>query len=214
MPTFNTIFRATVMLAVGAVVFKGWQMYGPPAEQVKSIAARAMDVAQAAWKNLQSPEKNAQPAAAPQGAAPGFAQTPQAPAADFAIAPPALSTPTLTPSPPPGAMIPSTSAPAAPMTQAPITPLADAPPATVPKDDRVQALLSRLEQLGGADSKLAAWGSSGHLFRCCCQAPLTNSPAVTQHFESVAAEPALAVEQVVAKVEAWQMARRNNTLLR
>ena len=32
---------------------------------------------------------------------------------------------------------------------------------------------------------------------------------MTQHFESVAAEPALAVEQVVAKVEAWQIAQRD-----
>ncbi len=212
MPTFNTIFRATVMLAVGAVVFKGWQMYGPPAEQLKSIAVRAADMAQGAWKNFHAPEKNAQSPAEPHGNAPAFAQSSQAPAADVAITPPALSTSTLTPSPPLSA-IPSTSAPPASMTQTPITPLADAP-ATVPRDDRVQALLSRLQQLGGADPKLAAWGSSGHLFRCCCQAPLTNSPAVTQHFESVAAEPALAVEQVVAKVEAWQMARRNNTLLR
>jgi hypothetical protein len=37
---------------------------------------------------------------------------------------------------------------------------------------------------------------------------------VTQHFESVAAEPALAVEQVVAQVEAWRTARQNNGLLR
>ena len=74
--------------------------------------------------------------------------------------------------------------------------------------------MSRLEQLGGADPKVAPWGSSGHLFRCCCQAPLANSPAVTQHFESVAAEPALAVEQVVAKVEAWRTAQRNGGVLR
>ena len=33
MPSFTTIYRAAVMLAVGAIVFKGWQMYGPPAEQ-------------------------------------------------------------------------------------------------------------------------------------------------------------------------------------
>jgi hypothetical protein len=98
--------------------------------------------------------------------------------------------------------------------QAPITPLTENAPATGLKDGRVQALLSRLEQLGGADPKLAPWGSSGHLFRCCCQAPLANSPAVSQHFESVAAEPALAVEQLVAKVEAWRTAQRNGGVLR
>ena len=102
----------------------------------------------------------------------------------------------------------------APAASAPITPLAETAPATGTNDDRVKTLMSRLEQLGGADPKLAPWGSSGHLFRCCCQAPLANSPAVMQHFESVAAEPALAVEQVVAKVEAWRTAQRNGGVLR
>ena len=198
------------MLAVGAIVFKGWQMYGPPAEQVKSIAARAVDMAQAAWKNFQAPDKAAKPAAEPPAGAPPFAQATQPPAGEVAIAPPALSTQTLTPSPPAGA-IPSTSGPA---TLGPITPLAETAPATGNHDDRVKTLMSRLEQLGGADPKLAAWGSSGHLFRCCCQAPLANSPAVMQHFESVAADPALAVEQVVAKVEAWRTAQRNGGVLR
>ena len=210
MPSFTTIFRATVMLAVGAIVFKGWQMYGPPAEQVKSVAMRAVDMAQAAWKNFQALDKAAKPGAEPRGGAPPFAQALQPPTVEVAITPPALSTQTLTPSPPAGA-IPSTSAPA---TQTPITPLSQTAPATGPNDDRVKALMSRLEQLGGVDPKLAPWGSSGHLFRCCCQAPLANSPAVTQHFESVAAEPALAVEQVVAKVEAWRTAQRGGGVLR
>jgi hypothetical protein len=198
------------MLAVGAIAYKGWQLYGPPAEKVKSVAVSAVDMAQTAWKSFQTPDKAAAPSAESRAGAPPFAQTLQPPAPNIAIAPPALSTQTLTPSPSTGA-IPSISAPA---TQAPITPLAETAPATGLKDDRVQALLSRLEQLGGADPKLAPWGSSGHLFRCCCQAPLANSPAVRQHFESVAAEPALAVEQVVAKVEAWRTAQRNDTVLR
>jgi hypothetical protein len=210
MPSFTTIFRATVMLAVGAIVFKGWQLFGPPAEQVKSVAARAIDMAQAAWKNFQSPDKAAKPAAQSQGVTPPFARATQPPAGEVAITPPALSTQTLTPSPPTGA-IPSTSAAA---TQAPITPLAQTAPATGLSEDRVKTLLSRLEQLGGADPKLAPWGTGGHLYRCCCQAPLANSPAVTQHFESVAAEPALAVEEVVAKVEAWRTAERSRDVLR
>ena len=74
MPSFTTIFRAGVMLAVGAIVFKGWQLYGPPAEKVKSIAVRAVDMAQAAWKNFQTPDKAADPAAEPPAGAPPFAQ--------------------------------------------------------------------------------------------------------------------------------------------
>jgi hypothetical protein len=209
MPSLTTIYRAGVMLAVGAIAFKGWQLFGPPTEKVKSIAVNAVDMAQSAWKSFQTPDKAATPPTQPRAGTPPFAQTLQPPAANIAIAPPALSTQTLTPSP--TGAIPSTSAPAM---QPPITPLAETAPATGLKGDRVQALLSRLEQLGGADPKLAPWGSSGHLFRCCCQAPLANSPAVTQHFESVAAEPSLAVEQVVAKVEAWRTAQRNGGVLR
>jgi hypothetical protein len=37
---------------------------------------------------------------------------------------------------------------------------------------------------------------------------------MTQHFESVAPEPAVAVEQVIAKVEAWQVAQRDGGTLR
>jgi len=209
MPSMTTLFRAVVMIAVGAAAFKGWQLYGPPAEKVKSAAGRAMDFAQAAWNNFQGKDHEASPSTNPRGAAPAVAIT-QQPIGEIAIVPPALSTQALTPSPSTGA-IPSTAAPAA---QAAITPLAPTSTAADTKDDRVHALMSRLEQLGGTDPKVAPWGSSGRLFRCSCRAPLTNSAAVTQHFEAVAAEPAIAVEQVVAKVEAWRTARRSDTLLR
>lgn len=212
MPSSTTIVRAVVMLAVGACVFNGWQMYGPPAEQVKSIAVRGLDMAQAAWKNFRAPEKDAHPAANPPASAPAFAQATQPPAGDVAIVPPQLSAQKLTPSPPmESAPIGSASA----TTQSSITPLgATSAPATNVTDDRVHTLISRLEQLGGSDPKVAPWGSSGRLFRCSCQAPLANSSAVRQHFESVAVEPALAVEQVVAKVEAWRTAQRNSSVLR
>jgi hypothetical protein len=211
MPSFTTIYRAAVMLAVGAIAFKGWQSYGPSAEQVKSVAVSAVDMAQTAWKNYRSPNKDAHPSAESRAGAPPFAQAAQPPAADVAIVPPALSKQSLTPSPSVD-VAPIGSASSA--SQSPITPLgATSPPAST-DGERVHALLSRLEQLGGTDPKVVPWGSSGHLFRCCCQAPLANSPAVTQHFESVAAEPALAVEQVVAKVEAWRTAQRSNGVLR
>jgi hypothetical protein len=214
MPSSTTIFRAAVMLAIGVGAYKGWQMYGPPTEKVKSLAVRALDVAQAAWQNFQKTDKDARAAATKPAAAPPFAQTgqPARPSAgDMSLVPPPLSTQTLTPnsslgSPPIGS---------APSPQAAITPLeATSASTNVPSDDRVHTLISRLEQLGGSDPKIAPWGSSGRLFRCSCQAPLANSSAVKQHFESVAVEPALAVEQVVAKVEAWQTARRNSSVLR
>jgi hypothetical protein len=74
--------------------------------------------------------------------------------------------------------------------------------------------MSRLEKLGVAEPKLAAWGTSGDLYRFCCEAKWGNSAAYTRHFESVAAEPVTAVEQVVAEVEAWRTAQRGNAGLR
>src|SRR3954447_24945835 len=58
MPSLTTIYRAGVMLAVGAIAYKGWQLYGPPAEKVKSIAASAVDMAQNAWKNFRAPDNS------------------------------------------------------------------------------------------------------------------------------------------------------------
>ena len=43
MPSFQTIFRAVVMVAVGAVAVKGWHLYGPTNEQVKSAVAQAVE---------------------------------------------------------------------------------------------------------------------------------------------------------------------------
>ena len=56
--------------------------------------------------------------------------------------------------------------------------------------------MSRLQKLGAADTNLAPWGSDGHMYRFSCRAPLANAPAMTQHFESVADQPTVAVEQV------------------
>jgi len=209
------MFRAIVMVAVGAAAFKGWQLYGPSNDKVKAFVVRASEMAQSAWKDYQGKGKDtdAQSPVEQRSVAPAFAQTIQPPSADVSVTAPPLAaqTPVANQS---ASVIPSTIAP--PAQAPPITPIVGtAPPAAASAgDDRVHTLLSRLQQLGGADPSVAPWGSSGQLFRCCCQAPLGNSPGVTQHFESVAAEPALAVEQVVAQVEAWQTARRDNGLLR
>jgi hypothetical protein len=70
--------------------------------------------------------------------------------------------------------------------------------------DRLPQLYSRLESLGVSNPQLAPWGSSGQMYRFCCRAALVETPALARHFEAVAPEPVLAVEQVVAKVEAWR----------
>src|SRR5215213_11070071 len=79
MPSFTTICRGGGMVGVGAIAYKGWQLYGPPTEQVKSFATNAVDMAQKAWKNFQTPNKDAQPAAEARGGTPPVAQTLQPP---------------------------------------------------------------------------------------------------------------------------------------
>lgn len=213
MPSFQTVFRAAVMAAVVAVVVKGWHLYGPTNEQVKAAVAQATDVGRSIlqrWK--QEPKAVVQD---PRLAAPQV-QRPTPPAAPPNIA--SAAAPQLLPlaqaeaskllsegqtaSPTPPTVATNDSA-----NQAALPPQAAA-------KDRMPELMSRLQQLGAADSKLAPWGDGGHLYRFTCRAPLANAPMMTQHFESIAADPAQAVEQVVAKLEAWQVAQREGGTLR
>ncbi|HVT30857.1 MAG TPA: hypothetical protein VHE81_22820 [Lacipirellulaceae bacterium] len=216
MPSFQTIYRVTVMFVVGVIVVKGWNLYGPSAEQVKSGVMKVIDMADTAWKNWQKPDETSPRVADARGTAPAFANTkPQLPTTAPATPPLSMA---------PGASLLSPVPAANATTDAGITPAASttanqatpAPPAAAQQSaepaDRVPALLSRLQQLGAADPKVAPWGSSGHLFRCSCGAVLADSHAFTQHFEAVAAEPAAAVEQVVAKIEAWKTARNDASL--
>jgi hypothetical protein len=67
-------------------------------------------------------------------------------------------------------------------------------------------LMNRLAELGAEEPHLTKWGSSGQLYRFCCRASVDTAPTITRHFEAVAAEPLAAVENVIAKVEAWRTA--------
>ncbi len=211
MPSLTTIYRVIVMLAVGAIVVKGWRTYGPSAEQVKSTVVSAIDMAQTAMQHHQSPDEETQMASDARGTAPRFSKQPPAAEAG-AILPPAA---TLTRADTPGPPIDSISKARIPPRPDSSTPPAETPSA-VPAGDgtRMPALLSRLAQLGAAETKLVPWGSSGHLYRFCCRAAMTDSPAYARHFESVAPEPVMAVEQVVAKVEAWRTEQHRDTMLR
>lgn len=208
----RTIFRLVVMLAVGAGAVKGWRLYGPTNEQVKTALTQAIDMAQSAMhgrdnaNNANDPRLTQQLGTTPSSLAP----TPIASAPPLAMpsvqgdAPKLLSN-----------MAPAASSPPASASPAPITPIVEAPGAgAAVTGDRMPQLMSKLQQLGAADTNLAPWGNDGHMYRFTCKAPLANAPAMTQHFESVAAEPTLAVEQVVAKVEAWRVAQRDGGQLR
>jgi hypothetical protein len=203
MPKFTTIFRTVVMVFAAVIAFEGWQRYGPSQAHVKSLTTRALEIAHDA---LNKPELRSEETP---GLVPGTLDV----------------TPTFLTAPPPAAIIvPSGTAneiPAAPEIFAPAA-LAQSSGATsiepsnatTADTDPLPALMSRLEELGGVEPQLVSWGSSGQLYRFCCQAALEDAPNFKRHFESIAAEPAVAVEQVVAKVEAWREAQQDRSRLR
>jgi len=216
MPSTTTIYRVVVMIAVGAIVVKGWKLYGPTTEQVKATAVNVAEIAESTWKGKSATGDN-QSSSTKAGVAPPYANKTQ-PAIIADPARPAAATLTQSVSPPAGAM-PSATLPASPALITP-PPVAQAPSTQTPAPDSAQAgdrvpvLLSQLEKMGAAEPKLAPWGDSGHLYRFSCRAALADSPSLTRHFESVAEEPAAAVEQVVAKVEAWRVAQRVDSSIR
>ena len=98
---------------------------------------------------------------------------------------------------------------------APLTPIS-APSATQPVGtaDHLPELMSRLQKLGAADTNLAPGEATGICTASVAGLRWLTPPAMTQHFESVADQPTTAVEQVLAKVEAWQVAQRDGGTLR
>ncbi len=207
MESLKTAFRLVVMLAAIGIGYKAWQHYGPPAEQLKSLALRALDAARSA---LESPGQHdgggAALAADPRPMVPAFgAPTPAAAASGQVMQAQAL--------------VPTSEFPAS----APITPPALAqPPVAVAEntsavavgtDDRLKSLYARLEQLGAHEPQLAAWGSGGQLYRFSCQASLAGMENLNRHFDAVATEPQAAVEAVVAKVEAWRSSQNETAQL-
>lgn len=198
METLRTALRLVVMLMAIGIGYKAWQHYGPPAEQVKSLALRALDAARSA---LDSESANRDQGASlsadprPMAIAPALAG-PAPPATGQVLQAQALVPVNVLPSPMP------IEAPA-PLPPSRLPP-AD-PPANVTADtDPLKPLYARLEQLGARDQKLSAWGARGELSRFSCQASFAGIENFNRHFDAVAAEPRAAVEAVLAKVEAWQ----------
>lgn len=216
MPSFQTLFRAVVMVAVVVAGVKGWKAYGPTNEQVQRAYNQLRDVVQAA---LPSNEPTNSTAAADPRHAPAavVASPPLAPrpgGTQSQLLPPAapMSAPADAPK-----LLSSSEPASAGVASSPFS----SPGASFTKDSigqnsndvRVAELVAKLQRMGAENTSLAPWGGGG-LYRFSCSAPLANAPMMTQHFESVAAEPAAAVEQVVAKVEAWQVAQRDGGILR
>jgi hypothetical protein len=203
MPSFTTIFRAVVMVVVGAVAVKGWQLFGPTNEQVKKTVAQAIEMAKSVLPTEETQNKNAMPD--PRSAGPQLGAN-QAPPTLTAQAPASVGQ-TEAPK-----LLPSTdAAPGTALNQAQVPPPVAPAQSLMASGDRMPELMARLQKLGADDTKLAPWGSTGRLYRFSCRAPLVRTPAMTQHFESVATEPTMAVEEVLAKVEAWHVAQRDAT---
>jgi hypothetical protein len=202
MPSMQTIFRAVVMIAIGAVVVKGWRLYGPSNEQVKKTFAQG--------KEFVNSFLESHPSASSESLDPRLAAPP--PTAGNSVGAPPMAAPQLSPPvsmaqaeapkllPEPATALTTPAAPAA-------TSPFDKPAQATDSTDRVSELISHLRQLGAAETNLTPWGG-GTLYRFSCRAPLASAPAMTQHFESVAADPAKAVADVVARVEAWRVAKR------
>jgi hypothetical protein len=205
MPSFQTLFRAVVMIGVGVVAVKSWHLYGPTNEKVRAVVTQGVEMLRNAVQSRQqaTPETLPDPRTTPRV---GDAKQPAVSIAPAPVVMPPTAPLAQTEAP---KLLPDRGSAPGPASPAPsaVSPIAGA-------GDRMPELMSRLQKLGAADTNLAPWGSDGRLYRFSCRAPLANVPAMTQHFESVAEQPTAAVEQVLAKVEAWQVAQRDGGTLR
>jgi len=214
----QTFFRFVVMLVTVAIVWKGWQLYGPPADQLKSIASRAVEMADRALNggtnsdgatlNPDDPRTAAPPLAGPSATAPDLSATPVA--LPLATTP---NSPSLLPAEAADAKKDDGSASTMAANSAgeakPASPFEPSSSATQQAEDHgsvspLELALARLEQLGIRDHQLESWGESGAFYRFSCRVPWGEAASFTRHFESVAAEPLAAVEAVAAKVDAWR----------
>jgi hypothetical protein len=182
------------MIATGAIVVMGWLHYGPSTEQAKTFAVAAMDKARAVLGESQRPANDpATLLADPRTMAPPLVAG-QAPVVAES-APFAPSAPQL---------VPSANSGPNPLPGTVDSNLATHEPSADEAQNGVDSLLAKLQEIGAADAQVGPWGASGQFYRCCCQAKLAETSPMARHFEAVANEPVAAVEQVVAKVEAWR----------
>jgi hypothetical protein len=204
MPSFTTVLRAIVMLVAAVLLVKGWQSYGPSTEQLKAIALRALETTSANSKKSEKPANQTAGLVAEENTG-----APLAPPLGEATL---SGTQTAGPTSNVHSMWDGSVKPAA-FADAGGTKNASRGPAGRQSfngldGEHLSALLKQLETLGGTEPKLTAWGTTGELYRFSCRAAIADIPAFARHFESVAATPQGAVEDVVAKVGAWRTAQR------
>ena len=185
-----TLIRAAVMLSVLVGLPGAWIYYGPLPTGAQRVVDRFVAIAKEAtgWKEAE---------AKPQ---PTWDFTKSAPIAGGDIGTQAQG---VTP------LAPVAEAPPVQIGGALPLPLPEASPELPPSTlkERLQPLLQQLEQYGVAGYALHRWGSDGNLYRFHCEMPIAGG-SLTQQFEAVAANPEASVEQVIAEVSEWRMARQ------
>ena len=195
-----TLFRAAVMLSVLVGLPGAWIYYGPLPTGAQRVVDRFVAIAKEAtgWKETE---------AKPQ---PTWDFTKSAPIVGTGLASDSVSAG--------GGDAPARyaeeshgEAPAAPLQIGSALPLptAEPVPAKAPTTlaERVEPLLTQLRQFGVAEYALERWGGDGKLYRFHCEMPIAGG-SLTQQFEAVAANPEASVEQVLAEVSEWRLARQ------
>ncbi len=84
-------------------------------------------------------------------------------------------------------------------------------PAAPTLQEKLSPLLQQLRALGASEYALEKWGNDGQLYRFRCAMPLAQSDQHTQQFEAFHAQPAEAIQQVLAEVGTWETARLNRS---
>lgn len=76
-------------------------------------------------------------------------------------------------------------------------------PADVPSALTWREAQQRLRTMGASRYRLETWGDDGQ-FRFTCSVPLESNSPINRHFEARAADPMLAVAQVLDDIERWR----------
>lgn len=185
-----TLFRAAVMLSVLVGLPGAWIYYGPLPTGAQRVVDRFVAIAKEAtgWKETEA--------------------TPT-PTWDFTKSAPIVGEGLREN---PGGMNPparGVEPPVASLQIGSALPLPETAPAKAPSTlaERVEPLLTQLRQIGVAEYALERWGGDGKLYRFHCEMPIAGG-SLTQQFEAVTANPEASVEQVVAEVSQWRLARQ------
>jgi hypothetical protein len=194
-----------VMGVTAAIVVMGWRLYGPSAAQTKELALRGVELVES-WLRSPDDARGKKPAKLaplllpePSNAAPGEAPPLLARAPTERVA----SSRTGRSSDQPERDLESNLLANSAGAQT-VAPDVSALSGAKESERKLDALFAELTQLDVQEPKLAPWGTSGQLYRFCCRATWGESPQLSRHFESVAAEPSVAVEKVLAQVTSWR----------